>query len=471
MDLDKLKRIQSLKVIISETIMVIAVVLMVTVLALIVSGYWLNSDFQIERQGLLQISSVPTGANIYIDGDSSWLQKTNTSKVLSSGEHTITLSKEGYDTWSKTINITEGLLYRLHYPRLFLKNRTPEKVFNLKNITFATVSPEHDKLVLINETTNWDYLELDNEILTSQKIDMQKYLSNIGVADSLDGSTEWTFHGKILSSEWDNDGSHVLFSIDNDNNIEWILLDVKNSKNSINISKEFGANFHHIKILDNSSNNLLAVQNGNLHKIDVSGKSISSILVKDVIDFDHYNNEIIFSAKDDKQENGYYLGLTKVGDTKTTKLDSFSAPSKVAIYKFYDDKYIATLSENFFSILKLENFEKVFESELSFSPAGIKVGHNSEFIIMDIGSKIATFDMEAFNLNEWVVDGESFGWIDNNMIFSISENKLIVYDFDGKNRRELAENVSGAFPAIITNNKWLYYFNDSNLIREWLIPR
>ena len=109
MDIEKNKKKQSLKVIISEAIMVLAVVVTVAILALVVSGYWVNSDFKVEQNGMLQISSVPTGANVNIDGEaSSWLQRTNTSKILSSGEHTVTLSKDGYDTWSKTINVPEG---------------------------------------------------------------------------------------------------------------------------------------------------------------------------------------------------------------------------------------------------------------------------------------------------------------------------------------------------------------------------
>ena len=259
-----------------------------------------------------------------------------------------------------------------------------------------------------------------------------------------------------------------MFSVDNDDGVEWVLLDVKNPKNSINLSKEFGANFNHIEILDNSSNNLLAVQNGNLHKIDVSGRSISAIFVEGVIDFDYYNNEIVFSAKND---DGYYLGLTKIGDDEITELSTLSGPTKVAIYKFYDDKYIATLSENLLSVFKVENFEKISEFELSFTPKKIEVGYNSEFVTMNTESKIATLDMEAADVIEWETDGENFGWIDNDMVFSVSNDELIVYDFDGNNRRVIAKNVSQTLPAMITSNKWLYYFNDSNLMREWLIPR
>ena len=140
MDNEALQRRQSLKVIISEFVMVIAVVATVCALAFIVSGYWLNSDFKIERNGMLQISSTPSGADLEIDGESSWLRRTNTSKMLSSGSHHIVLTKEGYDTWSRTITISEGLLYRINYPRLFLKERKTSEVYDVSSYTFATSS-------------------------------------------------------------------------------------------------------------------------------------------------------------------------------------------------------------------------------------------------------------------------------------------------------------------------------------------
>lgn len=174
----KSKRHESIKIIVSEAIMVLTVIITVIVLAFIVSGYWLNSDFEVERQGMLQISSIPTGADISIDNEKpSWSSRTNTSKVLTSGEHTIKLSKEGYDTWSKTVNITEGLLYRLHYPRLFLKNRTKEPVLDIGTTTQATVSPDHNRLILINNTSEWLLVDLDLETPKTTKLDISKYFS------------------------------------------------------------------------------------------------------------------------------------------------------------------------------------------------------------------------------------------------------------------------------------------------------
>ena len=85
---------------------------------------------------------------------------------------------------------------------------------------------------------------------------------------------------------------------------------------------------------------------------------------------------------------------------------------------------------------------------------------------MTLGNQIATIDMEALDITEWQTDGDTFGWLDKDMIFSIANGELIVYDYDSLNRRAIASNVSSHFPATITNNKWLYYFSDDYLIRE-----
>lgn len=466
MDPEKTKKVQSLKVIISEAIMVIAVIVTVIILALLVSGYWVNSDFKVERQGLLQVSSIPTGADIYIDGDSSWLQRTNTSKVLPSGEHTVTLKKDGYDSWSRTITISEGLLFRLHYPRLFPIDRTSEVVLGNIDTNYVTYSPDHNTLLMINDTTNWQLVNLDSDKPELTNIDVsQLFADNALPADQ----TVQSLTSAILDTQWDYDGTHVLIrSLSSAGTTEWILLNIKDYQKSINLTKEFNANFSEIQILDNSSNNLLAVQNGNLHKIDVSGKSLSAVLVKNIINFDHYhNNEIIFSASSPTQSDAveYYVGFLKLGEEKITDLTNTESPTIVTLSKFYDDKYIAILENSSLSLYKKEDFELVKTFELSFIPETMEVGHNGEFITMSLQNQIATLDMETMSVIEWQTATSNYTWIDNDMISDIANNSLVVYDFDGLNQRTIANDISD-FPSAITNNKWLYYFKNHSLVRE-----
>ena len=465
MNADKTKRRQSLKVITSEAVMVIAVILMVTVLAFIVSGYWVNSDFTIERQGLLQVYSVPTGATITIDGDSSWLQKTNTSKVLSSGEHSVTLSKEGYDTWSKNVNITEGLLYRLNYPRLFLLDRKVEKALDLATVTGIYYSPNREKMLLTNGTTRWSIVNLTNETLTPEKYDISSFAPAVSVAD---GASVGLFSGEILSLNWDKSNSHALMKISTGDSIEWVLADFKNATNSINLTKSFGFNFNSIKIIDDSSSTLLAVENQNLHKIDVPSRVVSSVLVSSIYDYDYYDNEVVFSNQKDEI---YQIGLYSLGNDKPTILETTATPVKLRISRFYDDTYIFVFANQKLSIYQKDDFAPYANFELSFEPASIKVGPNGDFLLFHSGNSLATVDMESSSLTEWQIENPDFGWLDGYMIYTVADGELIVYDYDSLNRRVLSSKASSRFPVTITSDKWLYYYSDGNLIREWLIPR
>lgn len=465
MNLDKRARRQSFRIIVSEIVMVLSVVAMVAILALAVSGYWLNSDFSLERQGMIQVYSIPTGASVSVDDNEPWFQHTNTSKVITSGEHTITLTKEGYDSWSKTVNISEGLLYRLHYPHLFPLEREKESVFDTTTATFATVSPNRKLLLLANNTTIWSVLNLDSDTIKSTDINISKIFSPINAdaepAVDVEPVSE-LFNGEIISAEWDQSNEHVLLKINKDNSIEWVLLNIKKPENSVNLTRDFADEFSDIKIFDSSANNLLAIRKGNLHKIDVYARQISAILAENVSNFDFYDSEIVFATNND-------IKILKNSTPELVKTTESTA--KVLIGKFYETSYIFTIEGNNISVYQKDDLEEIFNATISFIPENIKIGHDSEFIVMNSGANFATLDMESMAMREWSTDSTNFGWVNNYMIYAINDGELAVYDFDGLNRRKLASNVSNRFLATITNDKWLYYFSDDQLIREWLIVR
>ncbi len=467
--------------------MVLTVALTVIVLAFLVSGYWLNSNLEVERQGMLQVSSNPTGANVLIDGESSWLQRTNTSKVLPVGEHTITLTKDGYDTWSKTIAISEGLLYRLHYPRLFLLDRTPEQYLDTSNLIYATVSPDRESILLINNTTKWSLVRLSDEKPEPRVVDVS------GIFSGASSDPDALFSSTILASNWSRDGSRAILKTQSGDSTEWVLLDVRNPSHSINLTREFSSDFSEIQIADDSANTLLAVQDGNLRKIDTSARSMSTVLVTGISFFDHFDNEVVFTAvapvvsesdsstdaessadvepttDSDVVSAPYYVGSLKLGNDKTTRLLPLSSPAKVVISKFYDDKYLTLLDGSQVQVYRKDDLSLYTEHSLSFEPAIITVGHDGEFISMSTGAHFATLDMESNEIADWSAPSEHFGWLDDDMVYAVSDGELIVYDYDGLNRRVLSSDVSATLPVTITDNKWLYYFKGSSIVREWIV--
>ena len=480
MDAEKRARRQSRRVIISEVIMVITVILTVSVLGFVVSGYWLGSDFTIERQGMLQIYSIPTGADISIDGSStSWLQRTNTSKTLAAGEHTITLTKDGYDSWSRTVNITEGLLYRLHYPRLFLKNRAQETAFD-SSANFATISPDRNTMLLADNTTKWQIFNLDSDSSKPTPLELSEILPFS--THSTDSSTN-LFTGKIKTAKWAEDNEHVLLEITSDDATNWLVLNIKNPAMSLNLTKEFNLNLKNVEISDRSASSLHCIADGNLRRIDVPSKQISAILVPEVNSYDYYEKEVVFSVKNTtdaatvidttatEAPEPYYVGILDLNSAETTKLKPLDSPAEVVITRFYDDKYIGIVNNSTLALYLKDDFTEKSTFPLSFTPDKIKVGMNGDFIALSLGGRLAVLDMEAMALDEWTTGTDTFGWLDGSMIYAVRDGNLTVYDFNGENPRTLATNVSSRFPVTITSDRYLYYFRDGSLIRDYLYEK
>lgn len=462
MDFEKRARRQSFRVIVSETIMVLTVIIMVAVLAFAVSGYWVNADFQVERQGMLQISSAPTGANVAVDGDAPWYQRTNTSKVLSAGEHHIVLTRDGYDTWEKTVNISEGLLYRLQYPRLFLLERERESVYDATGITFASVSGDRSTMLLTDHTTTWTLLKLENDKLEAKPLDISPYFTLISLAD---GAKAGLFTGEIASVQWSGDNTRALIeavSTDSDTPVtEWALLDVKNPKNSLNLTSEFATTFTEVRIFDNSASSLLTLRNGNLHRIDVSGRQVSSALIKNVTFYDFYGQDIVFV-----DDTG--LGILQPSDNvvRPQLPIAVDATTRAYLSRFYDAKYLTIITGNQLAIYKHDDYSELASVELDFIPEQTKIGQSGDFVLLSTDTTVATFDMESRSLTSWTLAAPRYYWLDNNMLYTVAAGALSVYDYDGLNHRTLAQNVSSHFPVAITRNRWLYYFSDDEIIRE-----
>lgn len=492
--------------------MVLAVILTVIVLALVASGYWLNNNLEVERQGMLQINSSPTGATVTVDGAAwSWLDRTNASKVLSAGEHTVTLTKDGYDSWSRTIKISEGLLYRVQYPRLFLTEREVAAVYDLTDYNFATASPDGAYLLLAGKTTEWLLLNLERENLEPRTVDVATVFSTVSVAE---GAATGLFTGEIVSADWSRDHNHVLLQVRSEAGVvEWALLDPKTPRNNVNLTKTFARDFSEVQIMDDSAANLLVMQEGNLRKIDVSGRQISAVLAEKVLNFDHFGSEIVFVAEKTAEmdaissvfsvasdaisgvsdgENAissvsedadaissvpegadatssvapYYLGLVRVGDSKPTVVLPLERPAKAVISKFYDDYYLTVLSDTEVKVYYKNDVAEVLqEYELGFAPATMAVGQDGEFVQMTAGVQMATLDMEAQAVREWEIAGKHYDRLDRGMLYAVSEGELTVYDFDGLNARVLTSSASEHFPVAIAGEKWLYYASDYRLMR------
>lgn len=463
MDPEQVKKRQTLRVLFSEAMMVLSVVAIMTVLIMITSGYWINQNFEVERRGMLEVLSSPTGADIVVDGETAWMAKTNSSRILSKGEHTVSISKEGYGDWAKKVTIEEGLMYRLPYVRLFPNEPELEKVSEV-NARISSISPDRSSMLLIDDSMTWKILHLNEDKVSTTDFDVAKVFDKIGGAEATAG---------IAGIDWSKDGNRILLKVVWNEKNEWLLLDLRDSKKSASLTETFGMNFDTVKFFDKTGDDLLVVDGGELRKLDISEQSISKILASNVTSFNLYDENIVYVANDKVSV------LKKIDGEAIDLLDVQGDRIFAALTRSYRDNYLTVVEDGRLSLYKGQlprdkddkSFEQIFSVEIGLMPERIKIGADGDFVIMSNGKNIVTLDMESENVSRFEVEDGKIGWLDDHLLYVVdNDGDMVVYDYDGLNRRELSKNASQRLSATVSeDDRWLYYFSDGWLVRESLI--
>ncbi len=462
LDFEERRKRQRIRVFVTEILMFFAVIAIVVVATLISMGFFVSSDGSIEQAGLLQVHSLPTGATVEIDGETIF-PRTNLSRTLAVGKHTVKLSRDGYDSWSKTVKMYPGVLLRVYYPRLFLQNRIPEAVKSLgEELGFYSVAQNRNNILYsAKDATIWNLVDISGDEIKTTKLDMSEILPEVE-ADK--------FLGSVESLEWSNDGRRVLVKLQMNDAEEWILVDLKDLKSSLNLTETFGMEFEQVKIIDGSADQLLVFEKHHLRKINTSAQALSRVLLDNIAIFAHQEADVIYvtmpNSKNERQI-GVYRDGEKAGTTlKTVKT---SENVQVALSEFYGNKYMIYTIDNKLSILygdlpmynaeepDLSKVKALLEDmELSFAPNAVNVSGAGEYIVFARGSEYAVVDIDTGDVFSYQAIAQDTKWLDDSMLYTVKDLDLIVWDFDGTNQRTLTK--ADDYDVVLTaNNRWLYY--------------
>ena len=131
------------------TLMVLSIVSIVFVLILVVQGYRYNSyDGKVEQGGLVQFDSRPSGATVSVD-DITLSARTASKITLSSGRHTVKMTRDGYNTWQKNVSVTPGGVLWLNYARMLPSELQVSRAAEYEGVADAQASPDAKKILVL----------------------------------------------------------------------------------------------------------------------------------------------------------------------------------------------------------------------------------------------------------------------------------------------------------------------------------
>lgn len=480
LDIEERRRRQAIKVILTEILMFLTVVVIVVVATLIAMGFSVGKGGSIEQTGILQLHSLPTGATVELDGNVLF-PRTNLSRSLSEGLHQLKLSRDGYDTWERGVRAYPGILSRLYYPRLFLKERQSEKMLDLAEaMEFYTVAPSGAYILYSREdSTKWNLVDLRGD---------EPRLSELDLTEVLPDVKDDKFTGSISDPKWSDDGRRVLVKVGLVERAEWILIDLKDTRESLNLTKTFGMDFSRVEIADGSADQLWALENQHLRKVSTTAQAVSRVLLDKVTDFAFEKTNVIYLTAPVVQsvpirvDDGRIeflntsraikqIGLYRDGEKGGSVLDYVidDQPVFLAITDYYGAKYFTYIVNNRVTIRYGEmpmyspegmNHDKLStlldRVDLGIAVKSFSTSPSGEFLVAMNQQNFTTIDIDMGEMFKYQASTDEIGWLSDGMIYGIQDGRLLVWDFDGSNRRDLTKVTN--YPVAITGNgRYLYY--------------
>lgn len=157
-----MKKIYRTMLLFSSTVIFLAVAPLIVLYAL---GYRLNSaDTDPLPVSVLQVESLPSRADIAINGQAH-NQTPQTISTNMPGAVTLTVKKEGYETWEKKVVVEPGRATEFRAIRLF--RYAPPTIQIAENITDLTLSPNRKLLAAIDQQNNLHFFDEDGIALAA----------------------------------------------------------------------------------------------------------------------------------------------------------------------------------------------------------------------------------------------------------------------------------------------------------------
>jgi hypothetical protein len=411
------------------------------------------SGFDVDRKtgaiiqnGLVFVDSHPESATVYLNGVSKG--QTDTRLVLPAGPYDIELRRDGYRSWKRSFTLIGSTIERLVYAFLIPEKLDSEdlQVYNTQP-GLTTTSPDRRWLLIQqpDSLNNFSLTDLNEETHPTTSITVPTTVLSKGAGAN-----------QLELVEWSTNNRHVLVKHTFDSGMAFVLIDREDPAQSLNITKAFpDVVFDHVRLRDKKPDQfyVLNTKDGLLRSTDTRSRILTPIANR-VLAFQSHGADVVMYVTDEGASSGkafvrlregansYTLREITAGTAYLIDLARFenswymavgsTADPRIHIYKdaFNDLKRSESPNAVPFTVLRVDN------------PQYLAFSANARFIGVQSGSKFAVYDAEnerqyRYDTQLPLLPGQKATWMDGHRYALVSDNKLIIFDYDGINRQTL----------------------------------
>lgn len=462
------KRKLRIKLTFTYAAMILTTLGLLVVAVFIAQGYRFNSrDGKIEQGGMIQFDSIPNGAEIQLD-TVKLANRTPTRITATAGNHTVTVSRDGYAPWQKQVAVKPGSVLWLNYIRFVPLEPKTATAATFSGLSSAAASLSRERFALISDEKQpaITFIKVNDSSVDRTTVNLDE---NSYTAPAENGAQSFSLLG------WDKESKRVIVKHAYDDSAEYIVAALDGTAQ--NITKQFGvsiAKFYFDPTDSQAAYVLTATRE--IRRLNLSAATLSGPLVSNASDLTvAYNGWVGFATHTD-ESGARTVGYVSKGKLAPITVQTFSDQTDkslgFAIGRYYNEMYHLVVTGDHATIYKgdmpesdaktLPQFKTIAKLSLAenvahagFSP------HEQRFVYVQNGRNIVTYDLELSSIatvSSSAALQTEVAWLDSHHLLSVAGGVVEFADYDGTNTQTLAHDAVSTAAFVSTNNKYFYYF-------------
>lgn len=457
------KRAHTRRLFIGYFLVGVAILMASAILVILSYGYDLDRKTgQVIQNGLIFANAAPDAATIYLNGKENG--QTDKRLTVPAGQYNIEYRRQGYRTWKKQIQLDGSSIERLVYARLF-----PEKLEQAESAVFdvapAFISQSPDR--------RWIVASQGANIQTMQVFDtanVDDTAKTISLPAGLLTPAADASLGQLELVEWSSDNRHILVEHIYDDKREFLMIDRQDATASVNLNKVLGVTPSEIVLRDKKFDQLY-VYDATAQTLSRANTKTPAVtpLLNQVVSFKPYGADMLLLAtKDTAKPEMVQVELWDDGERY--KITSYKdTPVLLDMAQFDGDWYVAIspVKEGRVYIYK-DPVDRIKDKNLApfgllrlADPRYLSFSANTRFLAVQSGASFVSYDFETKRRFSFKAAGEvpveqKARWMDGHRLVLSQNEKIVVIEFDGANRQELAATRANGLPFFDRDYERLY---------------
>jgi hypothetical protein len=407
--------------------------------------------------GMIIFASKPSNANLIINGkivkhksgSSVFPKKLN---IFTPGTYEIRVSRDGYKDWVKKFEINPSSLHWAHYIWLIKEDINYRELFGDINVVEVFQYGESSKVILAtkDEETQFNKYYLADLNDRKKKIELPTYEDDV-----------------LNSVMWSASGNKFMAKITNSELVSYKIYQGRNFDDVTDITDVFKLDFSDDKIewSQNNENELYYVSNNNLFRLNFDNKYITAPLLSNVLGFSVVKDKIISARFEDESQEVNLWQIDASGNNSKVLFSALPVSDSYEIKCTQGCEKILVLGAKNGNLKVITQIKgKLHSQQLSQDIIFANWSGDGKKILYGTSNQVFVYDYEKEQ--EYIIhEGKKAiaRWYpDSHHVIIDHDEKMIIVNFDGFNKTQLASQVKGiTFYQYDFSN--FYFFGESGL--------